>query len=104
MRVGSEKDRLGGTLLSGNVPAHVVQELVGHADLATTQGDAAILSSDQAAAVGVLDRAQGGRAEARRSMRRVARVTGRGRLLRARVQQRARGRGNVVETGPIAAE
>jgi len=41
----------------GNVPAHVVRELVGHADLSTTQGYAAILSSDQASAVGVLDRA-----------------------------------------------
>ena len=92
------------TLLSGNVPAHVVRELVGHADLSTTQGYAAILSSDQASAVGVLDRAQGGRAEPRRAPRRVTRVTGRGRLLRARVQQRARERGNGLETGPIAAE
>jgi len=30
-------------LLSGNVPVHVVRELVGHGDLATTQGYAAIL-------------------------------------------------------------
>jgi hypothetical protein len=42
-------------LLSGNIPAHVVRELVGHAYLSITQGDAAIFSSDQASAVGVLD-------------------------------------------------
>ncbi|MFT3774614.1 MAG: site-specific integrase [Minicystis sp.] len=43
-------------LLSGNVPVHVVRELVGHHDLATTQGYAAILAPDRSAAAGVLDR------------------------------------------------
>jgi integrase/recombinase XerD len=52
------------TLLNGHVPTHVVRELVGHGDLATTQGYAAIVSGDRGAAVGVLDRAyQGARGE-----------------------------------------
>jgi integrase len=45
------------TLLNGHVPPHVVRELVGHGDLATTQGYAAIVASDRGAAVGALDRA-----------------------------------------------
>mgnify|MGYP000532392430 CR=1 FL=1 len=36
-------------LLSGNVPVHVVRELVGHGDLATTQGYAAIRAHDRGA-------------------------------------------------------
>jgi integrase len=43
-------------LLSGHVPVHVVRELAGHEDLATTQGYAAILAPDRGAAVEVLDR------------------------------------------------
>ncbi len=101
-------------LLSGHVPVHVVRELVGHEDLATTQGYAAILAPDRNAAVGVLDRVhQGARREqgARvaeqprrvRPMQRISRVTGRIRLLRKRVLERVRGRGNNSETARIAA-
>ena len=54
-RLGLPKERLHALraffvtiLLSGKVPVHVVRELVGHADLATTQGYAAILAHDHA--------------------------------------------------------
>ena len=90
-------------LLSGNVPVHVVRELVGHQDLATTQGYAAILAPDRGAAVGVLDRvyqaardgqaeAQGTRPKRARPMQRIGRLTRRMRVLRARVLDRVRRR------------
>jgi integrase len=91
-------------LLSGNVPVHVVRELVGHSDLATTQGYAAILAPDRGAAVRVLDRvyheARGGsvepqpegrRSKASRPMVRIGRLTRRMRALRARVFARIGG-------------
>jgi integrase len=104
------------TLLNGHVPTHVVRELVGHGDLATTQRYAAIVESDRGAAVGVLDRAyqnariggpQGVGASADRStrvrpMRRVSRVTARIRELRRRVMRR-RSAGNNLETRREAA-
>jgi integrase len=43
------------TLLNGHVPPHVVRELAGHGDLATTQAYAAVVGGDRGAAVGVLD-------------------------------------------------
>jgi integrase len=108
-------------LLSGHVPVHVVRELVGHEDLATTQGYAAILAPDRGAAVGVLDRThlaaqveavprgalpphgeEGAQRRARRERPR-RRVTGRIRDLRSRVRRRVRGRGDSLETAPIAA-
>jgi integrase len=98
-------------LLNGHVPVHVVRELVGHADLATTQGYAAVGAPDRGAAVGVLDRSYlGGRTvtvPAERPMRvrsrcRVSRVTRRIRALRTRVLSRAKGRGNSQETAPRA--
>jgi integrase len=96
-------------LLNGHVPVHVVRELVGHADLATTQGYAAIGAPDRGAAVGVLDRAYlGGRTvpaerpKRVRSMCRVSRITRRIRKLRSRVLSRAKGRGNSQETAPRA--
>jgi integrase/recombinase XerD len=96
-------------LLSGNVPVHVVRELVGHEDLATTQGYAAILAPDRGAAVGVLDRVhQGARQEQDRRradkpervrpMQRTGHATRRIRLLRKRVLGRLRSRGNNSET------
>jgi integrase len=106
------------SLLNGNVPAHVVRELVGHGDLATTQGYAAILAGDRGAAVGVLERVYhdarstaGDGSAAGRNPRRVsarstrpgARVTSRIRELRRRVLGR-RSAGNSVETLPSAAE
>jgi len=101
-------------LLSGHVPVHVVRELVGHEDLATTQGYAAILAPDRGAAAGVLDRVhQGARRERGerpadkpgrvRPMQRIGRVTRRIRLLRAGVLERLRSRGNNLETAPIGA-
>jgi len=100
-------------LLSGNVPVHVVRELVGHEDLATTQGYAAILAPDRCAAAGVLDRVhQGARGEAERArgaggrrrkvrpVRRVRRATRRVRLLRRRVLERARRRRAPMEGPP----
>jgi integrase len=101
-------------LLSGNVPVHVVRELVGHQDLATTQGYAAILAPDRGAAIGVLDRVhKGARSEQpeqrnggpkrERPMKRVSRLTRRMRELRSRVLRRVRGRGDGLETGRIAA-
>jgi integrase len=103
-------------LLSGNVPVHVVRELVGHSDLATTQGYAAILAPDRGAAVHVLDRvyqeAKAGstapQTEARRprrarSMLRIGRLTRRMRLLRARMLGRTRCRSGVPESMRIAA-
>jgi hypothetical protein len=80
-------------LLSGNVPVHVVRELVGHQDLATTQGYAAILAPDRGAAAKVLDRVfQGARGEQKkdgaRTRRRTAKVMRRVRELRARVLRR----------------
>ena len=74
-RLGLPKERLHALraffvtiLLTGQVPVHVVRELVGHADPATTQGYAAILASDRGAAAGVLDRVYlgAGRARAQR--------------------------------------
>jgi integrase len=106
------------SLLNGHVPAHVVRELVGHGDLATTQGYAAIVAGDRGAAVAVLERAyqdarstaaadgaqHGGTPQASaRSRRGASRVTPRIRRLRRRVLRR-RSAGNRVETLPIAAE
>jgi integrase len=102
------------SLLNGNVPAHVVRELVGHGDLATTQGYAAILAGDRGAAVGVLERAyQDARPAAGaptaegparvHPMRRASRATSRIRELRRRVLRR-RTAGNSLEAGPIAVE
>jgi integrase len=99
------------SLLNGHVPAHVVRELVGHGDLATTQQYAAIVAGDRGLAVGVLERAyQGARstatcdgAAAGRGRRRATRVTPRIRGLR-RLLRRRRSAGNRVETPPIAAE
>jgi integrase len=100
-------------LLSGHVPVHVVRELVGHQDLATTQGYAAILAPDRGAAVGVLDRVyQGARSEPgakleprERSGRppRVTQTTRRVRTLRSGALRRAKSRGNSRETPPKAA-
>jgi integrase len=106
------------TLLNGHVPAHVVRELVGHGNLATTQGYAAIVAGDRGAAVGVLDGvykdarralavppteespAGAGRGRARwRSRRAGTRI----RELRRRLV-RQRGTGNRLGTVPIAAE
>jgi integrase len=100
------------TLLNGNVPAHVVRELVGHGDLATTQGYAATVPGAQGVAVGVLDRVyQDARTAAGRKdrpararpMRRLSRSTVRIGEFRRRVL-RHRGSGNSRETLPIAAE
>jgi integrase len=102
------------TLLNGHVPVHVVRELVGHGDLATTQAYAAVVAGDRGAAVTVLDRvyqqALGDRGEpavalarSRRPTRRRRRLTGRIRELRRRVERR-RSAGNSLETPPIAAE
>jgi integrase len=105
------------TLLNGHVPAHVVRELVGHGDLATTQGYAAIVAGDRGAAVGVLERvyqdarsratadnaAPGAPRASARSRRRTPRGTPRIRRLRRRVLRR-RSAGNSMETLPIAAE
>lgn len=99
-------------LLSGHVPVHVVRELAGHKDLATTQGYAAILPTDRGAAVGVLDRlfqstrderaaeAGGGGALATRARpkRRFSHARARRSLLRTRVLARRRRRGNKPET------
>lgn len=41
-------------LLNGHMPVHVVRELVGHEDLATTQKYAEVIDADEGAAVGVL--------------------------------------------------
>jgi integrase len=100
------------TLLNGNVPAHVVRELVGHGDLGTTQGYAAMVPGSHGAAVGVLDRVyqdartaagrKDGHARAR-PMRRLSRLAVRIRELRRRILRR-RGSGNSRETLPIAAE
>jgi integrase len=101
-------------LLSGHVPVHVVRELVGHEDLATTQGYAAILAPDRGAAASVLDRvhqgARRGRGEQRaakpkrvRPKQRIGGVTRRVGGLRARVLRRLRSRGNNSETPSIAA-
>ena len=101
-------------LLNGHMPVHVVRELVGHEDLATTQKYAGIIEADRGAAVGVLGRAHmAGRAQGAAKTsperkdtvtRRIVRGTGRSGLLRSRALERARGRGNVLETEPIAAE
>jgi integrase len=102
------------TLLNGHVPVHVVRELVGHGDLATTQRYAAIVEADRGTAVGVLERAYhnargapasqaADRPARRRRLRRWPRPTARIRELRRRVMQR-RGTGNNSETTPIAAE
>jgi integrase len=99
------------SLLNGHVPAHVVRELVGHGDLATTQQYAAIVAGDRGVAVGVLERAyQGARstvvcdgAAAGRGRRRATRVTPRIRGLR-RLFRRRRSAGNGVETLLSAAE
>ncbi len=106
------------TLLKGHVPAHVVRELVGHGDLATTQGYAAVVEGDRGSAVGVLERvyqdarstataesaAPGGAPRSSAgSRRRASRVTPRIRRLHRRVLRR-RSAGNSVETLPIAAE
>ncbi|APR78504.1 Hypothetical protein A7982_03851 [Minicystis rosea] len=97
-------------LLRGHVPVHVVRELVGHEDLATTQGYAAIGSTECSDAVGVLERVYRGEPtelagvqKRVRRMQRVSRITGRIRLLRKRVLARLKSRGNNSETPPIAA-
>jgi integrase len=98
------------TLLNGNVPAHVVRELVGHGDLATTQQYAAIVAGDRGAAVGVLDRVyqdastSAGAREPRRHLsgrarRRAVGATRRIRTLRDRVLRR-RSAGSNSETAP----
>jgi integrase len=100
-------------LLSGNVPVHVVREMVGHEDLATTQGYAAILAPDRGAAAGVLDRAHQGVRRAvdrvprssggsarQRPVQRSGRATRRIRLLRRRVLERARRRGTTPKGAP----
>lgn len=101
-------------LLNGHMPVHVVRELVGHEDLATTQKYAEVIDADKGAAVGVLGRAHvAGRAQRDAkanpeqrgaTTRRVMRGTGRSALLRSRALERARGRGNMLETEPMAAE
>jgi len=104
------------TLLNGHVPTHVVRELVGHGDLATTQGYAAILAGDRGAAVGVLDAVYHGARSAlveptgevatrrgARALGRPCRTTGRIRELRRRVMRR-RSAGNTRETAPMATE
>jgi hypothetical protein len=98
---------------------HVVRELVGHGDLATTQRYAAIVEGDRGTAVGVLERAyenarpkagqaaDGAKVDRRtrvRSRRRLRRLTtGRIRELRRRVMRRPSA-GNNSERAPIAAE
>lgn len=101
-------------LLNGHMPVHVVRELAGHEDLATTQGYAAILAPVRGAAADVLERGYQGtraaqatkgggeRSKRVRPMRCVGRVTRRIRELRSRALKRARGRGNNPETGSIA--
>jgi integrase len=102
-------------LLRGHVPAHVVQDLVGHGDLSTTQKYAAIFEGDRGAAVGVLDSvyqnargSQGGGGERTpsakvRTKRRRSWVPKRRRELRRRLLRR-RGAGSNRETPPVAAE
>jgi integrase len=105
------------TLLNGHVPPHVVRELVGHGDLATTQEYAAIVGGDRGAAVGVLDRAyRGARQEPavppteETPKGGASRPSGRPRRRRRRLSElrrrimRRRSAGNSVETAPIAAE
>jgi integrase len=97
-------------LLNGHVPVHVVKDLVGHADLATTQLYAAIRAPDRGAAIDVLDRVhrdalsgrRAGQPTRARSGGRLARLTKRVRTLRSRVLTRARSRGNNPETAPSA--
>jgi integrase len=97
------------TLLKGNVPVHVVRELVGHGNLATTQMYAAVVESDQGAAVQVLDRifesrsGSGADRKRRATQRRVRWSRRRRGALRRRLLRR-RGTGNNSETTPIAAE
>jgi integrase len=105
------------TLLNGNVPAHVVREMVGHGDLATTQAYAAIVAGDRGSAVGVLDRAYQDARTARpesvdasetrrrpasvRTRRQRSRLAGRPRTMHHRVLRR-RSTGNNSETPPNA--
>jgi hypothetical protein len=88
-----------------------VRELVGHGDLATTQGYAAVVAGDRGAAVGVLERAfQSARstvacdgAPPGRMRRLASRITPRTRGLR-RLLRRRRSAGNHLETLPSTAE
>jgi integrase len=100
----------------GNVPVHVVRELVGHGNLATTQMYAAVVEGDQGAAVQALDRIFEG---AGRTTEDAGRTTedgkggrparswrvaeGRRGALWRRVLGR-RGTGNNSETAPMAAK
>lgn len=102
------------TLLNGLVPAHVVRELAGHGNLATTQVYAATVAGDRGAAVGALERAYQGAVRERVQPAQVAsapapakgrrrgrtRVGLRIRELRRRVIGRRSG-GNKPETPPI---
>jgi hypothetical protein len=102
------------TLLNGHVPPHVVRELVGHSDLATTQDYAAVVPGDRGAAVGVLEGAyKGARRASVESAGESARraVPGRSpRRSRRRIRElhrrlvRRRGTGNSLEMVPMAAE
>jgi hypothetical protein len=101
-------------LLNGHVPVHVVSALAGHEDLATTQKYAEVLNADKGVAVGVLGRAhEAGQEERdaklapeppRAAAQRVKHRKARGSVLRSRARERARQRGNTLETEPIAAE
>lgn len=101
-------------LLNGRMPVHVVSALAGHEDFATTQKYAEVLNADKGAAVGVLGRAhEAGREQRdaklvpeppRAGAQRVKKSKARGSLLRSRAMERARQRGNTLETEPIAAE
>jgi hypothetical protein len=102
------------TLLEGHVPVHVVRELVGHGDLATTQMYAAIVDGDQGAAVEVLDRVYESARE-KRGDDQASVSTERGTRCRQRPTRRRRGAlwrrilrrqgtGNNSETAPIAAQ
>ena len=96
-------------LLNGHVPVHVVSALAGHEDLATTQKYAEVLNADKEAAGGVLGRAHETGQEQRdaklapeqpRAAAQRAKKSKRGSVLRSRALERARQRGNTLETEP----
>jgi len=107
-RLGLPPSRLHGlraffvtALLNGRVPAHVVRELVGHGDLATTQRYAAVVAADRGSAVTVLDDAyrgaQGGEERETKRPHRAGKARRPSTLL-ARLRRR-RSAGNSPETG-----
>ena len=95
-------------LLDAGVASHVVRELAGHSDLATTQRYAHVRNTARVDAITALDGAFAAEPTAPDAQRRGVRLRskgGKGRvlLLRARAIKRARGRGNVPVTAERAA-